>query len=103
MHPRIFLTHHFWSTYQKFEFQQIYLKNRLTYNVKVFRNLQAKLDGLEKHVKYDEMKRILGLLGSGLHPSADEIINVKEIFTEKPYSLDSLTSKHVVSIFDSII
>lgn len=97
MYPRLFLTSHFWSIQQKSEYQQIYLKTRLSYNIKVYRCLQTKLGDIYQHKCYEKWKYILGLLGSGLHPTTDEILLVNDIFTEKPYHLDYLPVKHVVS------
>lgn len=97
MYPRHFLTSHFWSIQQRAEFQEIFLRQRLRYNRKVFRCLQEQLEFLKKKHKHNKWNYILGLLGSGLHPTADEILLVKDIFTEYPYHLNSLSSKHVVS------
>lgn len=95
MYPRYFLTSHFWTLQQRSEFMQLYLKDRISYNRKVFRCMQAKLDVLNG-IQYQKMAHILGLLGSGVHPASDEIIDVKHIFEQPPFNLDSLTSKHVV-------
>lgn len=97
MYPRLFLTSHFWSIQQKSDFQQIYLKKRLSYNIKVFRCLQSQLGFIYQQKCYEKWKDILGLLGSGRHPTADEILDVIEIFTVKPYHLNYLPAKHIVS------
>lgn len=97
MYPRLLLTQHFWSTEQRSEFNQYYLKDRLTYTRKVFRCLQEKLELIiPENKNHSKWTYILGLLGSGVHPTSEEILLVRRIFTEYPYHLDSLSSKHLV-------
>lgn len=98
MFPRSFLTSHFWTLQQKAEFRQFYLHERLTYNKPVFRCLQAKLKATRKHPKHEQFRNALGLLGSGTHPTIEQIIDIKEIFAEPPYNLIALPGKHIVSI-----
>lgn len=99
MYPRLLLTQHFWSAEQRSDFNQYYLKDRLSYTRKVFRCLQAKLELIKPENKnHSKWIYILGLLGSGVHPTSEEILLVRRIFTEYPYHLNSLTSKHVVSL-----
>lgn len=97
--PRVFLTHHFWTSQQKIEFQQYYATQRLSYNKPVFRLLQSKLevDEVKKDPLSKQLDNIFGLIGSGLHPSVDEILEVKEIFAKPPFEYDSLSMKHIVS------
>lgn len=97
MYPRILLTSHFWSIQQKVEFAQIDLRNRLVYNRRVFRCMQSKLDVLKKNddPSYKKLRYILGLLGSGLHPTSEEILDVKEVFQRPPFHLNSLASSHL--------
>ena len=92
------MTSHFWDAEQKTEFQQRYLKERTAKNRKLFRCMQANLkftlnSGVHKTFNY-----ILGLLGSGTHPTAEEILSVKQIFSDAPYNLNSLSSKHLVRL-----
>ncbi|XP_058464350.1 LETM1 domain-containing protein 1 [Malaya genurostris] len=97
MYPRTFLTSHFWSIQQKVDFAQQDLRQRLAYNRRVFRCMQAKLDVLKKiqDPQHEKFSYILGLLGSGLHPTSDEILNVKDLFTRSPLCLRSLNSVHL--------
>lgn len=99
MYPRSFLTSHFWNEQQKIEFKQFYFHERLTYNKPVFRCLQAKLKTTKKHPKYEEFRQVLGQLGSGTHPSVEQILDIKDIFAEPPYSLIALPGKHIVCLF----
>lgn len=92
MYPRHLLTSHFWSLQQRVEFQELFLKERTKYNKKIFRKLQENLDATHKEFNY-----VLGLLGSGTHPTADEILSVQDIFKDAPYRINSLSSSHLVS------
>lgn len=97
MYPRTLLTSHFWSIQQKADFAQQDLKQRLLYNRRVFRCMQAKLQIL-KHMKdpqYEKFSYILGLLGSGLHPTYEEILGVKDLFARPPFHLRHLSSVHL--------
>ncbi|EDS25642.1 ANON-66Db protein [Culex quinquefasciatus] len=97
MYPRTFLTSHFWSIQQKGDFAQQELKQRLQYNRRVFRCMQAKLDSMRKtkDPQFDKCSYILGLLGSGLHPTSAEILDVKDLFTRAPFGLRHLSSVHL--------
>lgn len=99
MYPRIFLTSHFWTEKQKNDFRTAYLRERLIYNKPVFRLLQARMDALKKSddrkLDFVKIEAMLGHLGSGTHPSPEEIINTKLIFTKAPYNLESLTTRHL--------
>lgn len=93
--PRTLLCSHFWSIQQKLEFSTQDLAERLRNNKPVFRALQAKLDSIPNSELRDKWKRILGLLGSGVHPKPDDIIACKELFMEnQPYELSNLTYAH---------
>ncbi|XP_049541047.1 LETM1 domain-containing protein 1 isoform X2 [Anopheles darlingi] len=97
MYPRTLLTSHFWSIQQKVDFAQIDLRNRLVYNRRVFRCMQSKLDALKQtdDPAHGKVSNILGLLGSGLHPTSEEILDVKEVFQRPPFHLNSLNSSHL--------
>lgn len=97
MYPRYFLTHHFWTLQQRSEFAVINLRDRLLYNRNVFRDLQSKLEQVKNDDQYEQWSSILGKLGSGLHPTIDEILSVEKLFTEPPYNTKSLNYTHVVS------
>lgn len=98
MYPRIFLTSHFWTAAQRKEFKQMELKHRLSSNRAGFRILQSKLRTVRSQDSYPHLKRILGLLGSGFHPSVEEILKAKEAFAKPPYSMECLSNKHLVCI-----
>lgn len=97
MYPRQCLTSHFWTLQQRSEFAVMNLRDRLSHNRPVFRNLQNKLETLKNDRHYEQWKTILGKLGSGVHPSVEEIIAVKDLFAETPYKTGSLSYTHIVS------
>lgn len=99
MYPRYFLTSHFWTLQQKSEFAVMNLRDRLSHNRPVFRAIQSKLSSLKNDRHYDQWAEILGKLGSGVHPTVDEILSVKELFAEAPYKTSSLNYAHIVSKF----
>lgn len=61
--------------------------------------MQAKLESSKTHEKYEKFRYILGLLGSGLHPTTDEILAIKPIFADGPLALEKIPSKHLVTNF----
>ncbi|XP_055845919.1 LETM1 domain-containing protein 1 isoform X2 [Episyrphus balteatus] len=95
MYPRTFLSSHFWTLQQKSEFQQLSLSERLSNNRAVFRCLQAHLKSAKKSEQYKEIQTILGLLGSGMHPTVEQLLEAKEVFANPPYHYNSLSSKHI--------
>lgn len=94
MYPRHLLTSHFWNIQQRVEFQELFLKERTSHNRKVFRFLQSKLDATRDSGFFKTWNYVLGLLGSGTHPSAEEILSIQSIFNDWPYHIDSLSSSH---------
>lgn len=102
MYPRTFLSPQFWSIQQKFQFQTEYLRERLQYNMRVFRFMQTKLDESRADPQYKELKNVLGLLGSGLHPNVAQLLEIQEMFSRPPLSLHSLPGHHLVRKFDKL-
>lgn len=93
--PQQCLCSHFWTLQQRTEFQQAVLQRRLKNNRPVLRILQSKLKDVKKHEKHDELQEILGMLGSGFHPSVESLLKIKDIFAQPPYDLLSLSGKHI--------
>lgn len=81
---------------QRSEFAVMNLRDRLGYNRDILRDLQSKLSTLKNDRHYEQWRDILGKLGSGQHPTADDIISVKELFSEPPYKTSSLSYAHIV-------
>lgn len=97
MYPRKLLTRHFWTLQQRSEFAVLNLQDRISYNIKVFRFLQSKLSQVKSDVNYERWRHVLGLIGSGTHPTADEVISVQQLFAAAPYKTGSLGKMHIVS------
>lgn len=73
------------------------IKRRISQNRAIFRALQAKLPMIESSEHYALWSGVLAKLGSGQHPTVDEIIATKPIFAVSPYIHRSLANPHVVS------
>lgn len=95
--PRQLLTSHFWNLQQKTEFRIIYLKKRLTHHRPVFRHLQGRLNEIDDKVAKDKWASTLGLLGSGVQPTIDDILECKDLFQMDPYKLNRLRRSHIVN------
>lgn len=93
--PRTLLCSHFWSIQQKAEFSIQDLTDRLKNNKPVFRALQAKSNLVPTGDLRTKWKRIIGLLGSGVHPNASEVLDCKELFSKEPFSIASLSYSHM--------
>lgn len=72
------------------------LTNRLKHNRAVFRTLQEKLNNIPDSDLQIKWKRIIALLGSGVHPNPSDVIACKKLFTKAPYSLEDLSYAHMV-------
>ncbi|KAF4517868.1 hypothetical protein B566_EDAN001822 [Ephemera danica] len=95
MFPRQFLSYHFWSLQQRSDFAELTLKRRLYNQRPVLRCLQSRLEDIESPEIFHKWRDILGVLGSGVHPSTTEVIELKSLFAEEPYHLRSLYTNHV--------
>lgn len=79
------------------EFSTQDLVERLKNNKPVFRALQAKLDSIPNGDLKDKWKNVVAQLGSGVHPTPEDILSCKELFAKEPYQLSHLTYNHAVS------
>lgn len=97
--PKYMLSSHFWSIQQRIQFQVSDHKNKLYYYRPVFRHLQSKLSivSQENDLQHN-CRQIFAKLGSGTHPSVEQLLQVKQLFVEKPYGLPFLTSRHLVFV-----
>lgn len=95
MFPRQCLTSHFWSLQQRVDFALKAHRKKL-YNYRpVFRHLQAKVSSVENEVLKNKCFNILYKVGSGVHPSVKEILEVKPLFSDQPYGLNFLSASHL--------
>lgn len=104
MFPKICLTSHFWSAEQKSQYTQDLLRKRLLHNKPIFRHLQSQVNFLKinSHPLFMPWAQVLGKLGSGVHPTPDQILECKELFCDEPYHLFYLSRNHIVSTINSL-
>lgn len=95
--PRHLLCSHFWNSQQKANFTLLNMKDRLVHNRPIFRHLQGQMYFLKSHCLYGSWNKILGQIGSGTHPSVNEILKCRELFDGEPYHLFYLSHLHIVS------
>ncbi|RVE52189.1 hypothetical protein evm_003108 [Chilo suppressalis] len=93
--PKSLLCSHFWSIQQRIEFSLQDLTEKLRHNKPVFRALQAKLDLIPDSTLKNKWRRVLALLGSGVHPTPEDILMCKELFINGTYHLNSLSYNHL--------
>ncbi|KAL1123757.1 hypothetical protein AAG570_001530 [Ranatra chinensis] len=96
--PRYLLSSHFWSLQQRIQFAVLDQKMKLKHYKPVFRCLQASLGTIKGDKLYPVWRQCIALLGSGLHPSPQHISVCAKLFSERPYGLQSLSSKHLRSL-----
>lgn len=95
--PRRLLTNQFWNEEQRLEFKQLELKERLKYYDTLLCCLQEKGRSLVNHRKFSKYQEVLTQLKNGSHPTVDELLNIKDIFSESTFNLITLSRKHIVS------
>lgn len=97
--PKQLLSHHFWTIEQKHNFQVIDHTKRLHFYRPVFRHLQSRLDSVttEDHLQ-DKCRLVFAKLGSGTHPSLEQVIDIRQCFTSQPYGLNQLKAGHLVTL-----
>lgn len=97
-YPRQLLCRHFWNLQQRSEFNTIALTNRLSRNKPVLRHLQLQARNLKGHALFKKWMNVMGLIGSGHHPTTSQILDCKPLFSELPYHLMYISGHHIVSI-----
>ncbi|EFN87522.1 LETM1 domain-containing protein 1 [Harpegnathos saltator] len=93
--PRYLLTSHFWTLQQKLEFMLHDHKRRLRHNRPLFRCMQAELKTIGDQTLRIKWRDVIACLGSGTHPTTNDIIACSVLFSGPPYSLDVLKRKHM--------
>lgn len=96
--PRRCLSSQFWTLQQKVDFAVVYQKKKLLFYRPVFRNLQARVQIIEDLDLRDKCQNIFYKLGSGVHPTTDEILNVKSLFINKPYGVFNISATHLYNL-----
>jgi hypothetical protein len=94
--PKHLLSHHFWTLEQKVNFQLESHTKRLQSFKPVMRHLQNKQSHIKDAEQQHDFNTVLEKLGSGQHPSIEEVISIKEVFQSgHPCSMEALRSKHL--------
>jgi len=92
--PKHFLSSHFWSLQQRFDFAlEDHIKS-LRYFRPNFRSMQQRISSVQDEKLRAAMNLILSKLASGVHPSVKEILEVQKLFKEEPFHLNSLHVQH---------
>nr|XP_053647620.1 LETM1 domain-containing protein 1-like [Cherax quadricarinatus] len=93
--PRYLLSRHFWDIQQRHDFAVLALKERL-YNARpVFRSLQAVLYTINDHKYQEKCRTAFYKLGSGIHPTTNEIVSLLPLFQDDPFHISRISSTHV--------
>ncbi|KAL0106689.1 hypothetical protein PUN28_015322 [Cardiocondyla obscurior] len=93
--PRYLLTPHYWTLQQKLEFMLSDHRARLKHNRPLFRCLQAELKNIKNEALRIKWRDAIACLGSGTHPTTQNIIACSKLFSGPPYSLNNLKRKHL--------
>ncbi|XP_025016555.1 LETM1 domain-containing protein 1 [Tetranychus urticae] len=100
--PKQLLSQHFWSKEIRFNYQLEKTKKRLKHNRPIFRYLQFKLSSIPKQLSNspdidfkEQCKLIYDKLGSGTHPTVEELLKVSPVFDQQPYGLLHLSKSHL--------
>lgn len=100
--PKYFLSSHFYSIEQKVDFSLTDLTKRLHHSKPVFRYLQERIEEIESTENNPNMRgkcqEVFDLLGSGFHPTMDQILSIKHVFEMKPFGLRYLKGGHLYSL-----
>ncbi|KAK8405891.1 hypothetical protein O3P69_006954 [Scylla paramamosain] len=92
--PRHLLCYHFWDIKQRHEFAVMGLKQRLFNARPVFRCLQAAILTMDEEDQ-DKCRTVFHKLGSGVHPTVEEIIALIPLFQGKPFHIRQIRAIHV--------
>lgn len=95
--PRYLLTSHYWTLQQKLEFLLSEHKSRLRNNRPLFRCMQAELKSIGDQALRMKWRDTIACLGSGTHPTTENIVACSKLFSGPPYSLNNLKRRHLVS------
>ncbi|KAK3858656.1 hypothetical protein Pcinc_035162 [Petrolisthes cinctipes] len=93
--PRHLLCRHFWDIQQRHEFAVMAIKKRLFNARPVFRCLQASLYSIADKTERKTCRNVFFKLGSGIHPSTEEIISLIPLFKGEPFNIRSIRTTHV--------
>ncbi|XP_014220515.1 LETM1 domain-containing protein 1 [Trichogramma pretiosum] len=93
--PHVVLTSHYWSIQDKLNFMLKEHKQRLKHNKPLFRCFQSQINKIKDQKLQESVGNIVACLGSGTHPTVEDILQCKSLFSGLPYSLKHIKRKHV--------
>ncbi|XP_047351328.1 LETM1 domain-containing protein 1 [Vespa velutina] len=93
--PRQLLTHHFWTPEQKASFMLHFHKKRFKYSRPLFYCMQNKVNYINNELLKIKWNGIIACLGSGEHPTIENVLSCITIFASSPYSINTLEHKYM--------
>ena len=95
--PHLILTSHYWSIEDKLNFMLKKHKRRLAHNRPLLRCVQNEVKTIEDTELQKALNNVIAPINSGTHPTINDIVKCKKLFSGSPYSLNCIRRKHVVS------
>lgn len=93
--PRQLLTHHFWTPEQKASFMIYFHKKRFKHSRPLFYCMESKINYINNELLKIKWNGIIACLGSGEHPTIQNVISCITLFKSSPYSMNTLEHKHM--------
>jgi len=95
--PKQLLSTHFWSLQQRRDFALQDHKKCVQHFRPTFRCMQARIPSVSDTDLTEKLSQILSKLASGVHPTVEEILEVKILFQREPFHLNCLYPRHKAS------
>lgn len=95
--PKQLLSSHFWSLQQRQDFAMLDLKMATRAFRPTFRSMQARISSVEQEQLRDKLSDILSKLACGVHPTVEEVLEIKILFQGEPFHLNCLYPRHKVT------
>ncbi|KAK7081247.1 LETM1-like protein [Halocaridina rubra] len=92
--PKQLLCHHFWDLKQRQDFAVLALKKRLFNARPVFRSMQNALLTIENQEDRERCRSVFYKIGSGIHPSSEEVISILHLFQGHPFHIKNIRITH---------
>ncbi|KAK4010859.1 hypothetical protein OUZ56_019987 [Daphnia magna] len=92
--PKQLLSSHFWSLQQRRDFALHDHKKCVQHFRPVFRCMQARISSVSEKNLEEKLSKILSKLASGVHPTVEEILDLKILFQGEPFHLNCLYPRH---------
>ncbi|XP_046456409.1 LETM1 domain-containing protein 1-like isoform X1 [Daphnia pulex] len=92
--PKQLLSTHFWSLQQRRDFALQDHKKSVQHFRPTFRCMQARIPSVNDTDLTKKLSQMLSKLASGVHPTVEEILEVKILFQREPFHLNCLYPRH---------